>query len=71
MAKIKRLGMFDIFKVQKMLSMLSENQPPSFSKYILLFPFSIFQTILPIKLRRLSEAFVSIESKQINGMISV
>ncbi len=71
MAKIKKLGIFDIIKVQKMISMLSENEPPSFTKFVLLFPFNMLQNILPIKLRKLPENFVSTEQKQINGMISV
>ncbi len=71
MAKIKRLGMFDVLKVQKMLSMLSENKPPSFSKFVLLFPFNLLQNILPLKLRKLPEAFVSTENNQVNGMISI
>ncbi len=71
MAKIKKLGIFDIVNVQKMISMLSENEPPSFTKFVALFPFSLIQNFLPIKLRKLPEAFVSTENRQINGMISV
>lgn len=70
MAKIKKFNIFDVVKVRKMISLLNTAEPPSFLRYFLLFPFDIIQNILPIKLKKLPESFVSIENKAVNGMIS-
>ncbi len=71
MAKIKKLSIFDIVEVKKMISLLSESETLGFSKYILTLPFKMIQDFLPLKLRKFSEYFVSIENHSINGMISV
>lgn len=71
MAKIKKFSIFDVVEVKKMISILNADELPSFINNVLLFPFHFIQNFLPIKLRFLSESFVSMENKVINGMISV
>lgn len=71
MAKIKRLGLFDIPGVKKMMSFLGSEEMPSLAKLFILIPCGYFQSILPIKLKKLPESFVSIENRILNGMVSL
>lgn len=71
MAKLRKLGLFDIAKIKKMMSVVSSDDIPSLTELFLLSPLIHIQGYLPIKLRKMPESFVSIENKAINGMISI
>lgn len=71
MAKIKKFNILDVVEVRKMISLLNTAEPPSLIKHFLMFPFDFIQDMLPIRLRKLPESFVSAENDIINGMVSV
>lgn len=74
MAKIRSLKFRDIPKLKKMISMISDMNVEEIAfdyKSFIPFPLNCINSILPLRFRRLTESFVSIEDKQINGMISL
>lgn len=74
MAKIRSLRFHDIPKLKKMISMISDmniEEIPFDYKSFIPFPVNLINSFLPLKMRRLSESFVSIDEKEINGMISL
>lgn len=71
MAKIKKFNIFDIAQVKRMISVLSSTDLSSFTNIFWLYPLTFIQHFLHIRLKKLPESYVSIENKQLNGMITV
>lgn len=69
MAKIRKLRFFDILKIKKMISVLGAGLSSSYSFSPVLLPLNLLSDLLPIKLKKMSESYVSIENKKLNGML--
>lgn len=69
MAKIKRIGIFDVIKARKLVSFLESTEFMPMIKILCLLPLSNLQNILPLMLKKFPEAYVSIDNEQLNGMI--
>lgn len=71
MARIRRTGYLDKYKLKRMISFLSTDAANSYTKVLMNTPFSFLHNLLPLKLKFLPESFVLVENKDIIGMITV
>ena len=71
MAMIRYLNCFDILKLKKLVSHLTDESFFAYSKEFLLHPFSVINYTLPLSLKFLPDSFVAVQNGCLKGMISV
>lgn len=71
MAKIRAYNFLDSYEIKKMVSLIQGNAQVYAKRTLPLLPLDLIHRFLPISLKFLPEAFVSIEEKKIIGLISL
>lgn len=71
MARIKKVGYFDILRLKKKISFLSTNVLKHYTKVFMNFPLGVFHEFLPIKFKFLPESYIIQENKEILGLITI
>lgn len=71
MAKIRKLRFYDIFRIKKMISLLSTENFSAFSTSFTPFPFNFIQDLLPFSCKTFAESYVIEDLKELQGVISI
>ncbi len=71
MARIRKVGYFDKYRLKKMISFLSSDAINNYTKVFMHFPFNIIHDLLPLSLKFMPESFVLAEDNDIIGAITV